>query len=382
MKAAWFQFALTFFNKNLKFLLVLLPFAIILLAFPFYYKSPLNLIQYCLDDSQDKQLYYGIFDDRKSGGNSVGEEIKTTDKIVFRYTLKKGVEYPFSGITFYPINPRFVDLSGFDEIKLKLKAKEGKRLKLAIGTNIQNYSRDEDFNSYKNNQVIINSDKDFNEITTDFSILETPEWWFTINQKTENEIGKSDYSKVHYINISNCLSIPLDKEDHIEIEELIFYKSLIPFILYAAVGCLAYYIFLFFLFRKKEKAVVPVQFTYEKTEVLNHFEKEEEAVFQYITSNYSNPELSILDVVNATGIYEQKVSSMIKKKTEMNFKQFLNSLRIAEAKRLLKTSDLQISEIAYKVGYGNVSHFNRVFKESEQCSPNDFRKQDQKSTIS
>ncbi|MCR6640009.1 MAG: AraC family transcriptional regulator [Sporocytophaga sp.] len=265
---------------------------------------------------------------------------------------------------------------------MKLKAKEGKRLKLAIGTNIQNYSRDEDFNSYKNNQVIINSDKDFNEITTDFSILETPEWWFTINQKTENEIGKSDYSKVHYINISNCLSIPLDKEDHIEIEELIFYKSLVPFILYAVVGCLAYYIFLFFLFRKKEKAVVPVQFTYEKTEVLNHFEKEEEAVFQYITSNYSNPELSILDVVNATGIYEQKVSSMIKKKTEMNFKQFLNSLRIAEAKRLLKTSDLQISEIAYKVGYGNVSHFNRVFKESEQCSPNDFRKQDQKSTIS
>lgn len=97
---------------------------------------------------------------------------------------------------------------------------------MAIGTNIQNYSRDEDFNSYKNNQVIINSDKDFNEITTDFSILETPEWWFTINQKTENEIGKSDYSKVHYINISNCLSIPLDKEDHIEIEELIFIKAL------------------------------------------------------------------------------------------------------------------------------------------------------------
>jgi len=382
MKSAWIQLALTFFNKNLKFLLVLLPAAIILLAFPFYYKSPFNLIQYCLDNHKDKQLHYGIYDDRNSGGSSVAEEIKKSDKIAFRYTLKNGVEYPFTGLTFYPIDPEFIDLSGFDEIKLKLKAKEGRRLKLTIGTNIQNYSRNEEHNSFKNNQVIINSGKEFNEITAYFSDLETPEWWFTVNGKTENNIGKSDYSKVHYINISNCVSLPLGKEDQIEIQKLIFTKSLIPFIVYSIAGCLVYYGFLFFIYRKKEKAVVPVQFTYEKTEVLNHFEKGEEAVFQYITSNYSNSELSILDVVNSTGIYEQKVSSMIKRKTEMNFKQFLNSLRISEAKRLLKTSDLQISEIAYKVGYGNVSHFNRVFKESEKCSPNDYRKQDQKSTIS
>ena len=74
------------------------------------------------------------------------------------------------------------------------------------------------------------------------------------------------------------------------------------------------------------------------------------------------------------GIHERKISAIIKKKTDLNFKQFLNKLRIAEAKRLLLETDLQISEIAFKVGYGNASHFNRVFKLSENCAPNDFRK--------
>ena len=84
--------------------------------------------------------------------------------------------------------------------------------------------------------------------------------------------------------------------------------------------------------------------------------------------------LTIIDVQTAIGIHERKISAIIKKKTDLNFKQFLNKLRIAEAKRLLLETDLQISEIAFKVGYGNASHFNRVFKLSENCAPNDFRK--------
>ena len=43
-------------------------------------------------------------------------------------------------------------------------------------------------------------------------------------------------------------------------------------------------------------------------------------------------------------------------------------------KRLLRETDRQVMDIAYKVGYGNISHFNRVFKEAENCSPNEYRK--------
>jgi 2-isopropylmalate synthase len=44
-----------------------------------------------------------------------------------------------------------------------------------------------------------------------------------------------------------------------------------------------------------------------------------------------------------------------------------------EATRLLKESDLQIAEIADAVGYNNIQHFNRVFKEIYDISPKSFR---------
>ncbi len=44
-----------------------------------------------------------------------------------------------------------------------------------------------------------------------------------------------------------------------------------------------------------------------------------------------------------------------------------------EAKRLLKETNQQISSIAFMVGYNNVQHFNRVFKEYTGIPPTLFR---------
>jgi AraC-like DNA-binding protein len=74
------------------------------------------------------------------------------------------------------------------------------------------------------------------------------------------------------------------------------------------------------------------------------------------------------------GISETKLSAILKENTDMSFKRYLNHIRTEEAKRLLRETDRQVMDIAYKVGYGNISHFNRVFKEAENCSPNEYRK--------
>ena len=58
----------------------------------------------------------------------------------------------------------------------------------------------------------------------------------------------------------------------------------------------------------------------------------------------------------------------------MTFKQYLNKIRLSEAKRLLKETDRQIADIAYHVGYKNVTHFHRIFKQNEKISPNEYRK--------
>ncbi|HTF85023.1 MAG TPA: helix-turn-helix domain-containing protein, partial [Cellvibrio sp.] len=56
------------------------------------------------------------------------------------------------------------------------------------------------------------------------------------------------------------------------------------------------------------------------------------------------------------------------------FTGYLNKLRLTEAARLLKEGeDANVAEIAYSVGYKNVSYFNKLFKEEYGCPPKAFK---------
>ncbi len=54
--------------------------------------------------------------------------------------------------------------------------------------------------------------------------------------------------------------------------------------------------------------------------------------------------------------------------------EFINRIRITRACQLLKSSDLTILEIAFSVGYNNVSFFNRYFKRLKFISPGEYRR--------
>lgn len=53
--------------------------------------------------------------------------------------------------------------------------------------------------------------------------------------------------------------------------------------------------------------------------------------------------------------------------------QYLQEIRIDMAKDLLQTSNLSISEIAYKVGYQDMGHFSSLFKKLLTTTPSDYR---------
>ncbi|MBR5539991.1 MAG: helix-turn-helix transcriptional regulator [Clostridia bacterium] len=62
-----------------------------------------------------------------------------------------------------------------------------------------------------------------------------------------------------------------------------------------------------------------------------------------------------------------------KKKTGMTPQQYLIQKRLQEAKALLSRIDLPVSEIAYIVGYSNVTYFVSSFKKHVGISPNQYR---------
>jgi YesN/AraC family two-component response regulator len=80
-------------------------------------------------------------------------------------------------------------------------------------------------------------------------------------------------------------------------------------------------------------------------------------------------------VAKATGVSIYKIPVLIKNQTNRSFKEYLNTIRLTEAQRLLSETDRQIIEISMAVGYNNISHFNRIFKEKNGKTPREFREQ-------
>ncbi|MNC52231.1 HTH-type transcriptional regulator YesS [compost metagenome] len=59
--------------------------------------------------------------------------------------------------------------------------------------------------------------------------------------------------------------------------------------------------------------------------------------------------------------------------TGMSLIDYLNQLRIEQAKRMLVETTLSISQIALEVGYMNVQSFNRFFRKFEGMPPSSYK---------
>ncbi|MEG2957857.1 MAG: helix-turn-helix transcriptional regulator, partial [Christensenellaceae bacterium] len=52
---------------------------------------------------------------------------------------------------------------------------------------------------------------------------------------------------------------------------------------------------------------------------------------------------------------------------------YINHERIESAKKLLKTTDISLVDLAYVVGFEEQSYFTKVFKKLEGVSPGRYR---------
>lgn len=96
-------------------------------------------------------------------------------------------------------------------------------------------------------------------------------------------------------------------------------------------------------------------------------------VLRYIYTHLrENPSLGTLSALcNYTPNY---FSKLFREMTGKNYTEFLNSLKINTAKRLLSSSDISVKEIAEECGYSSVSNFYRVFKNETGVAPLNYRR--------
>lgn len=96
-------------------------------------------------------------------------------------------------------------------------------------------------------------------------------------------------------------------------------------------------------------------------------------IASFINEKY-NTELSLIQLADKFNYSPSYLSKSFKEVTGFNFVEYKNNVRIKEASKLLQQSNLNVTEIAGHVGYNNLTHFGRIFKQITGYSPLEYRK--------
>ncbi len=84
--------------------------------------------------------------------------------------------------------------------------------------------------------------------------------------------------------------------------------------------------------------------------------------------------VSLAEVADVVHVSPSRVRHVFKDVTGVGFKEYVTQVRVAEAKRLLLSTDLTVAETARAVDYTNLHQFYRVFRRSCSMSPADYRR--------
>ncbi len=93
---------------------------------------------------------------------------------------------------------------------------------------------------------------------------------------------------------------------------------------------------------------------------------------EYITS-YINRDISVSTIANKFHYSASYISRVFKYHTNENLSVYIMKEKIAEAKRLLTTTDIPIQTISLNLGYQSPQAFARAFKRETGLSPQEFR---------
>ncbi len=84
--------------------------------------------------------------------------------------------------------------------------------------------------------------------------------------------------------------------------------------------------------------------------------------------------LGLNQIADTLGVHPSYLSRTFKKALGMTLTDYINKLRIEEAKYMLDHSNESVAKIALSVGYSDPNYFSKVFTKLEHVTPHDYRK--------
>lgn len=101
-------------------------------------------------------------------------------------------------------------------------------------------------------------------------------------------------------------------------------------------------------------------------------EKLIQKIMDIINENISNPALSVEMLANEIGISRVHLHRKTKELTNQSTRDLIRNIRLQQAANLLSSKNINISEVAYAVGFTNLATFSSAFKEFYGESPSNY----------
>ncbi len=91
-----------------------------------------------------------------------------------------------------------------------------------------------------------------------------------------------------------------------------------------------------------------------------------------VEKNYSDEHFALPQLCRKIGMSRSQLYRKMKAIADVSPSDFIRSYRLNQAKTLLEKGELNVSEVAWKVGYKDPAHFTRSFQEAFGTSPSDI----------
>lgn len=98
-----------------------------------------------------------------------------------------------------------------------------------------------------------------------------------------------------------------------------------------------------------------------------------QAALAYIMENFAR-EICLPDIARHVGMSEWAFSRFFKRHRGASFTDYVTTLRMGYACKLLADTDMAVTDICFETGYSNVSNFNRTFRGQRGVTPSAYRR--------
>jgi AraC-like DNA-binding protein len=127
----------------------------------------------------------------------------------------------------------------------------------------------------------------------------------------------------------------------------------------------------------KKRYTGNLRFEPENVKVASPDEKFIKRVMQVAEKNIPNSELDIEKFAAEVGVSRMQLYRKLSALTDMTVKEFIRNIRLKRAVQLLEQKTMTVSEVAYSVGFKDLSHFRKCFKQQYGMTASEYSKNKQ-----